>query len=67
MKTVFPLVGRVLILNAAPVAPGLPMCLKSVPKHCPPGDERGKVYTVTNLRTHQSFSLSDSPHECGGA
>lgn len=49
--------------------PGDPvkMCLKSVPKHCPPGDNRGKVYTVTNLRTHQSFTLPDSQHECGGA
>ena len=43
------------------------MCLKSVPRNCPPGDERGKVYTVTNLRTHQSFTLPDSQHECGGA
>lgn len=49
--------------------PGDPvrMCLQSVPKHCPPGDERGKVYKVTNLRTRQSFTLPDSQHECGGA
>lgn len=49
--------------------PGDPvrMCLKSVPRNCPPGDDRGKVYTVTNLKTHQSFTLPDSQHECGGA
>jgi len=49
--------------------PGDPVkvCLKSVPRNCPPGDERGKVYTVTNLRTRQSFTLPDSQHECGGA
>ena len=49
--------------------PGDPvrMCLQSVPRNCPPGDDRGKVYTVTNLRTHQSFTLPDSQHECDGA
>jgi len=43
------------------------MCLKSVPQDCPPGDERGKVYSVTNLRTKKKFTLPDSQHQCGGA
>ena len=38
-----------------------------VPKHCPPGDERGKVYCTTNLRNHEHWTLPDSEHACGGA
>jgi hypothetical protein len=43
------------------------MCLVSLPKNCPKGDSRGRVYRTTNLRTHQSWTLPDSEHECGGA
>ena len=43
------------------------MCLKSLPQDCPPGDERGKMYSVTNLRTKKKFTLPDSQHQCGGA
>jgi hypothetical protein len=43
------------------------MCLESVPRDCPPGDERGKMYSVTNLRTKKKFTLPDSQHQCGGA
>jgi hypothetical protein len=43
------------------------MCLESVPEDCPPGDERGKIYSVTNLRTRKKFTLPDSQHQCGGA
>lgn len=43
------------------------MCLTSLPKHCPPGDDRGRSYTSTNLRTRASWSLADSQHRCGGA
>ena len=43
------------------------MCLTSIPKHCPPGDDRGRMYTTTNLRTHKTWSLPDSQHRCGGA
>ena len=42
-------------------------CLVSVPKGCPKGDDRGKMYTTTNLRTQESWTLSDSQHMCGGA
>jgi hypothetical protein len=49
--------------------PGDPvrMCLVSIPKNCPKGDERGRLYRTTNLRTHQSWTLADSAHMCGGA
>jgi len=43
------------------------VCLVSVPENCPPGDDRGKVYTVTNGRTGESWTAPDSQHTCGGA
>lgn len=42
-------------------------CLEALPKNCPPGDNRGKVYRIENLRTNKSFSMPDSAHACGGA
>ena len=49
--------------------PGDParMCLLSLPRDCPAGDGRGRVYRTTNLRTGQSWDLPDSEHMCGGA
>ena len=43
------------------------VCLASLPRNCPPGDERGRVYTSYNLRTHARWSLPDAEHRCGGA
>jgi hypothetical protein len=43
------------------------VCLMRLPDHCPPGDVRGKLYTTTNLRTEESWTLPDSAHGCGGA
>jgi hypothetical protein len=43
------------------------VCLAALPTDCPAGDDRGKVYRTTNLRTRQSWSLPDSEHGCGGA
>jgi uncharacterized protein len=43
------------------------MCLVSIPKDCPAGDDRGRVYSGTNLRTKGSWQLPDSQHMCGGA
>ncbi|WP_374940791.1 hypothetical protein [Bradyrhizobium sp. SRS-191] len=43
------------------------MCLVSIPKDCPPGDERGRVYESTNLRTNEAWTMPDDPHTCGGA
>lgn len=43
------------------------VCLVSIPEDCPPGDARGRIYDVTNLRTGDSWRLRDDPHICGGA
>ena len=43
------------------------ICLDSLPKDCPPGDDRGKIYTTTNERTNESWTMQDSQHGCGGA
>lgn len=43
------------------------MCLVSIPKNCPKGDDRGREYFTTNLRTKKSWRLPDSQHYCGGA
>lgn len=43
------------------------LCLVSVPENCPPGDDRGRVYDGTNLRTNETWSAPDSQHMCGGA
>ena len=43
------------------------ICLVSIPEDCPPGDDRGRVYNTTNLRTGESWEMPDSGHMCGGA
>lgn len=43
------------------------VCLVSTPHHCPPGDNRGRIYAVTNLRTHVRWNMPDAEHMCGGA
>jgi hypothetical protein len=43
------------------------VCLVSIPTECPPGDDRGKIYRATNLRTGESWEAPDSQHSCGGA
>jgi hypothetical protein len=49
--------------------PGDPVkiCLVSIPRRCPPGDKRGRVYQTANLRTKGSWTLPDAEHACGGA
>jgi hypothetical protein len=43
------------------------MCLVDVPKGCPAGDNRGRVYKTTNLRTGESWSLPNDVRSCSGA
>jgi hypothetical protein len=43
------------------------LCLAAIPQGCPPGDNRGREYKATNLRTQKSWRLPDSEHSCGGA
>ncbi|MDE2006166.1 MAG: hypothetical protein KGI51_06340 [Rhodospirillales bacterium] len=49
--------------------PGDPvvMCLVSIPRHCPKGDDRGRIYTSVDLRSLQIWTLPDAEHACGGA
>ena len=49
--------------------PGDPadVCLVSVPKGCPKGDHRGKIYKTVNQRSHGQWTLPDAEHSCGGA
>jgi hypothetical protein len=43
------------------------VCLISIPENCPAGDDRGRVYSGTNLRTGETWNAPDSQHSCGGA
>ncbi len=43
------------------------LCLVSIPRHCPPGDARGRVYRANNLRSGGSWTAPDAEHGCGGA
>lgn len=43
------------------------LCVVSLPEGCPAGDNRGVVYSATNLRTNDSWQEPDSEHMCGGA
>ena len=54
-------------LRRSRVGDPVTLCLVSVPRNCPPGDDRGKVYSATNSRTKERWSLPDSQHSCGGA
>lgn len=49
------------------IGDGVLLCLVSLPRNCPPGDERGKSYSATNLNTKGSWLLPDALHSCGGA
>lgn len=50
-------------------APGhrVTLCLLSLPKNCPPGDNRGKIYSLTDRQTRRTMKGIDSWHLCGGA
>lgn len=43
------------------------LCLTEVPDECPPGDDRGKVFKATDLKTGKSWEAMNSEHDCGGA
>lgn len=54
-------------IDHSQVGDAVRLCLISIPKNCPPGDDRGRVYAGTNLRTNETWSVPDSEHMCGGA
>lgn len=43
------------------------VCLTGVPNDCPPGDDRGKDYSITNYKNGKAFSGTPDWHSCGGA
>lgn len=51
------------------IARGQPvvLCLMSIPRDCPAGDDRGRIYYTLDLATRQSWVSGDSEHGCGGA
>jgi hypothetical protein len=42
-------------------------CVFALPANCAAGDTRGIYYRTHNWRTHGTWTLPDSQHECGGA
>ena len=54
-------------LHTAKAGDSVRLCLTSLPENCPAGDDRGKVYKATDMRTHKSWELPDAEHMCGGA
>jgi hypothetical protein len=43
------------------------LCLISIPQHCPPGDNRGRLYGGADMLSEQSWVKPDAEHMCGGA
>ncbi len=43
------------------------VCLMSIPRDCPAGDERGRFYYSVDVRSQGTWVLPDSQHMCGGA
>jgi hypothetical protein len=54
-------------ITKARVGDKITLCLTSIPKHCPPGDDRGRFYSAVDLRTKGKWNLPDAEHMCGGA
>ena len=54
-------------IHASQVGDPVIACLVQIPKDCPPGDDRGYVWSVTNLLTKGHWELPDAEHQCGGA
>ena len=54
-------------IHRSNVGDSVKLCLVNVPENCPPDDDRGKIYSATNLRTGETWEAPDSQHSCGGA
>jgi uncharacterized protein len=55
-------------LAASMVGDPVVLCLMSIPRDCPEGDLRGRVYYGVNLRFQNAWwVLPDAEHLCGGA
>ena len=58
---------QVAALDASRRGDRVRICLIEIPRDCPPGDNRGRIYRTTNLRTGLEWTLPNSEHSCGGA
>jgi uncharacterized protein len=54
-------------LASSRVGDPVAVCLIAIPRDCPAGDERGRVYYGVDLTIGGSWVLPDSQHMCGGA
>jgi uncharacterized protein len=54
-------------LASSQVGDAAALCLVSIPRDCPEGDERGRTYYGIDLLLHGTWVLPDSQHMCGGA
>jgi uncharacterized protein len=54
-------------LVASRVGDPVAICLMSIPRDCPEGDDRGRDYYGIDLLLKGTWVLSDSQHMCGGA
>ncbi|MDG4881535.1 lysozyme inhibitor LprI family protein [Mesorhizobium sp. WSM4884] len=54
-------------LASSKVGDPVVMCLISIPRDCPQGDLRGRVYYGVDLAGKGTWTLPDSQHLCGGA
>ncbi|MCA9201196.1 MAG: hypothetical protein KDA87_26830, partial [Planctomycetales bacterium] len=43
------------------------ICLMTIPRDCPDGDERGREFYTLDLDINRQWIVSDSQHSCGGA
>jgi len=58
---------RIPAIEAARKGDAVRLCLVSIPRHCPPGDARGRIYRATNERSGATWTAPDAEHSCGGA
>jgi hypothetical protein len=54
-------------VTKAKVGDNITLCLISIPKGCPPGDDRGRIYLARDLTTGSKWELADAEHMCGRA
>lgn len=55
-------------LETTQIGDAVRVCLVAVARNCPPGDERGRTYEGTNLRTGLTWRAPDTLlHDCSGA
>lgn len=52
-------------LASSQVGDAVALCLMSIPRDCPQGDDRGKVYYGVDLMLKGTWALPDSQHMCG--